>query len=240
MPDTEPVGPIPSPRSEVFRAAPTSTDDITSALRASPPPASRAISGEPTKRRGRPPGSKNLTPSQRAAKTGIPLDPIEEAKAKAERIKKDAEDMAVWISEELNEHIMTLAMQIPGVTASMLYKEGYAPAATAHISRYTDLGNALAVPTSLAKSASRLYAEAKATEQGQALTGKVSVGKAGLIVAGIGTIFGTMQYAKGVSDILTRVRMMQEAQIRAQEEQAASDSGQSTSEAQRMKAGIVG
>lgn len=229
--------PLSIPRSEMFKAAPAASgDDIAAALRSSTPPKA----GETTKRRGRPPGSKNRTPAERLAATTQDAATI--ARAKAERIKKDADEMALWITEELNEHIMTLVMQIPGMTPEMLYKEGYAPPTTAHISKYTDLGNALAIPPSLAKSAARLAAEAKATDQGASLTGKVSVGKAGLIVAGIGTLFGTFQYASGVNKVLARAKEAAEARAEWEARTAVTDEGQhTTSEAERMRAGgLVG
>lgn len=202
--------------------APASNSDILRAIGGATPP---TTSGP--KKRGRPPGARNLTPIERAqrdnaeriAKGQQPIkDPLEAAKEKAASIKAKADEMQVWISEELNEHIMSLLLQV-GFKPEMLYKEGYAPATVAHISKYTELGNVFAIPPALAKSAAKLAAEASATETGGKATAVIGNGKAGLVVAGIGCLFGTFTYARNVNETLKRIKQMQELQAQYQASQ---------------------
>jgi hypothetical protein len=221
--------------------APASSSDILRAIGGAAPP---TASGP--KKRGRPPGARNLTPVERAqrdnaeriAKGQEPIkDPLEAAKEKAAAIKAKADEMQVWISEELNEHIMSLLLQV-GFKPEMLYKEGYAPAAIAHISKYTELGNIFAIPPALAKSAAKLAAEASATDSGSKATAVVGNGKAGLIVAGLGTLFGTFTYARNVNDAIKRVKEMQDALARAQATQ--DQGGNPIGPIQQMNEGVVG
>ncbi len=204
--------------------APASNSDILRAIGGAAPPTSGP------KKRGRPPGARNLTPIERAqrdnaeriAKGLEPVkDPLEAAKEKAAAIKAKADEMQVWISEELNEHIMSTLLQF-GFKPEMLYAPGYVPATVSHISKYTDLGNVFAIPPALAKSAAKLAAEASATDTGGKATAVIGNGKAGLIVAGIGCLFGTFTYARNVNETLKRIKQIQQLQA---EYQASQDQG---------------
>ena len=184
---------------------------------------------EPPRRgRGRPPGSPNKTPIQRAQEekakaearlAGIQGPSAEEvlakAREKAAAIKADTEQMAHWISEELNDYLMQ-AIITAGIPATMLYRDGHVPKAIANNDKYTELGNALAIPPTLAQSAARLAAEAKATDSGSKLAVATGNGRAGLVVAGIGTLFGTVTYARRVNDVLKRFKQVAELAEAAQ------------------------
>lgn len=210
-----------------------------------PPPPSAPEA--PKRGRGRPPGQRNLTPLERAqrerdaanAKAAAASGPSAEevlakAKAKAASIKADTEEMAQWIGEELNDYIMQ-ALITGGVPATMLYKDGHIPKALANNDKYTELGNMLAIPPNLAESAARLAAEVKATDGGSKVAAATGNGRAGLVVAGIGTLFGTVTYARRVNDVVKRLRQLEEMRVAA-----ASAPQPVATAAEAMNEGIVG
>jgi hypothetical protein len=185
---------------------PASTDDIMDAInRASSAPMSAP------RRRGRPPGSKNKTPLQRAAALNPELATAAEEEAKREAKKKRVEQIESQILNELNDQLMTLVMGAWNVPVSWLYLPGKEPSIAKVDTRFTELGNALAIPPNLAHSIGRLAAELEQTDIGSKVGGIAQNNNVGLIVAGGMTIFGVMQYAKKITDTLDKVKQMKEA-----------------------------
>src|ERR1700688_1182790 len=92
---------------EAMRPAPS--DDIMEALgRVSSPTAKTATTT--TRRRGRPPGSKNRTPIQKLADSDPDLAEKLKEQEKREGKKKRAQEIESQIINELNDQLMTFVM----------------------------------------------------------------------------------------------------------------------------------
>jgi hypothetical protein len=77
--------------------------------------------------------------------------------------------------------------------------------------RFTELGNKIAIPPGLAKSIGKLAAELESTEIGGKASAVAQNNNVGLIVAGGMTIFGLVQYAKSLADVMEKINMVKEA-----------------------------
>jgi hypothetical protein len=201
---------------------PASTDDVLAVLGdVKGTPTRPGVTGAAgTRRRGRPPGSKNRTPAQKLAET----DP--EAAKKQKDIesraarRKRAQEIEAQIYGELNDHLMSILMGSLNIPSDFLYLPGKEPEVTVKDSRFTELGNRLAIPPNLAKSIGRLAAEIEQTDAGAKVAGVAQGNNVGLIVASAMSIFGMVQYARTLSDTMEKVKPLLEARKRFLEEQA--------------------
>lgn len=202
--------------SEAMR--PASTDDILSAIAEAGTGPTRPTTT--TRRRGRPPGSKNRTAAERLADTdpdaAAKLDEAKKREAKQARAK----EIQGQIVGELNDQLMSVLIGMFNVPVDFLYQPGKGPVVEAKNDRFTELGNAFAIPPTLAKSIGKLAAELEQTETGGKVGALAQNNNVGLIVAAGMTIFGTVQYARKVSDTLGKVQPVLEARKRWLEEQA--------------------
>lgn len=197
--------------SEATKAA--STDDILRALEGVTQEDVATAPRRPGKR-GRPPGSRNLTPEERAARGRAPKPPKtpeDELKAKVEAKRKRAQEIQGQISTELNDMLMSWLISMTPLTADVLYKPGRQPVGVVRDSPYTDLGNLLAIPDNLAKSAGKLVSELEATDGGSKVAAMTQDGKAPLVIALIGTVFGAVQYARQLNPVIERLKLVNEA-----------------------------
>lgn len=200
-------------RPAVAPKAAASSDDIAAALgRVTPADASTT---KVRRGRGRPPGSKNLTPAERASKAGLTvLDPklnqdeakrIKDRQEKVARVKARGDELATQIRVELNDYLMQMIVGA-GVPAQFIYENGKIPLSVQRNPDLTELGNNLSIPPSLAKSMGKLIAELEGTDGGAKVATAVSSGKLPMVVAGVTTIIGAVQYGKQVSGILEKVK----------------------------------
>lgn len=205
---------------------PASTDDLMEALNRVGPEDSAAARQTPSgqrRGRGRPPGSKNRTPQERlkAAQEGVKGITTEQLikarQDKAAQVKKRAEEISVMISTDLNDHLMGLLIGA-GIPATAIYK--VPPAAEVVNSNYTPIGNAIAIPPNLAKSAGRLVAELEGTDSGSKVMSVVEGGKAPLVVATISTIVGAVMYANKLNKTMEQFKPLLD-QVKAAKEGAA-------------------
>jgi len=209
-----PQGPLDS---EAMR--PASADDIMAVLgNLESQPAKPAA--PTTRRRGRPPGSKNKTPLQKAAELNPDLAAQVESEAKREAKKKRAAEIESAIYTELNDQLMTILIGALNIPSDFLYLPGKEPVVTQKDTRFTELGNRLAIPPNLAKSIGRLASELEQTDIGSKVGGMAQNNNVGLIVASGMTIFGLVQYAKQLSDTMEKVKPLLDARKRYLEVEA--------------------
>lgn len=202
--------------SEALR--PASTDDIMAALDAATGPTARTAST--TRRRGRPPGSKNRTPLQKAADSDPELAEKLKKDAEREAKKARAETIEKQVYGELNDSIMTLLIGTFNLNPDMIYLPGKGPVVQKKDERFTDLGNALAIPPNLAHSIGRLAAELEGTGVGQTVSGIGQNSNVGLIVAGGMTAFGIFQYARNLQNVFEKLKPILDARKAAMQSQA--------------------
>lgn len=189
---------------------PASTDDVLSAL------ANVSTAGPKPRvsRRGRPPGSKNRTPAERAAATNPALAEQQDEEKKRAAKRARAEELEKQIYGELNDQLMTLLIGMFNIPMDFLYLPGKGPVIQKKDERFTELGNMLAIPPTLAKSIGKLASELENTEAGSKVAGVAQNSNVGLIVAGGMTIFGTVQYARKISDTFEKLQPVLEARKR--------------------------
>lgn len=195
---------------------PASMDDIMSAIDAASTQPRRSTPA----RRGRPPGSKNKTPLQKLAESDPAQAKKAEEAAAREVKKKRAAEIESSIYTELNDQLMTVVMGMFNVPADWLYLPGKGPVVRPKDERFTDIGNALAIPQSLAHSIGRLAAELEQTSIGQSVSGVGQNQNVGLIVAGGMTAFGVFQYAKQLNNTFERLKPIIDAQKAMKEARA--------------------
>lgn len=196
---------------------PASADDIFAALDAIPaqPAATTA-----TRRRGRPPGSRNKTAAQKLAEINPEAAQAAEDEAKRAAKKKRVEEIEGTIYGELNDQLMSILVTAFNIPPDFIYKDGAVPIQAKKDTRFTDFGNRLAIPPNLAHSIGKLAAELEGTGVGKSVTGITQNSNAGLVVAAGMTIFGVIQYANTLKDTFEKVRPLIEARQRWLEEEA--------------------
>jgi hypothetical protein len=148
--------------------------------------------------------------NEAARKAALPPaeDVLRERREKAERTKARATELATLISGDLNDQLLSWVIAA-GVPAQAIYK--VPPVEVVVDTNLTPIGNALAIPPSLAKSAGRLVAELESTDSGAKLASAVEGGKMPLVVAGISTMVGAAMYGKRLQSTLDQFKPLIEA-----------------------------
>lgn len=190
---------------------------------------------------GRPPGRKNNATLAREAQEGVRKNPPSKMVVPPDRTKKPkdvpelspqerhriklgrAEELAEKVSETINDNLMLMLMAM-GAPTELLYKPGQEPARVkAASSKYTDLGQMLTLSPMQANIAGRFLAELESTEIGGKIGGVATDGKGPLIIYGILTAAGAIQYGKQLMDFYQKMEPMlaaykaQKAQQEAQQ-----------------------
>lgn len=201
---------------------PASADDVLAALGGVTGPTARtaAKTAGTRPRRGRPPGSKNKSATERLRET----DPaaaakVDEIETRAAR-RKRAGEIEGQIYGELNDHLMSILMGSLNIPSDFLYLPGKEPEVTVKDTRFTELGNRIAIPPNLAKSIGRLAAEIEQTDAGAKVAGVAQGNNVGLIVASAMSIFGMVQYARTLSDTMEKIKPLLDARKRYLEQLA--------------------
>lgn len=201
--------------------------------------------------RGRPPGSKNKSTLAREASTVSPKEsdvrtatqrmaadraraaaavktPVDERTPEQKRAAYETrvEELAVSISANVNGHIAEL-LGAAGLPASMIYKPGREPKHVQTDSPYTDLVDRVMVPDNTVESWAKLWAQVELTDIGKRLAGSGGgSGNAGLFLAAMFSLLGTVQYAQGLQQFAKEMKPMMDAykasqDIRAEQERNA-------------------
>lgn len=141
-------------------------------------------------------------------------DDKKEKRSKEEK-KKRADDLTKKITEEFNESVLEILMTI-GMPAEMLYKEGHIPAHAPSNSIYTPIGDKLTIGKDQAYYMSRFFTELEDTNIGKKFSG-VAGGDSKLPMIFYGAMAGVsmLQWAKGLQEVMTEIKKLQELQQRA-------------------------
>ena len=184
--------------------------------------------GQPKRKRGRPPGSGNrikrpdggintpsrlVTPPPRNRESTS--TPIDEPIAKKEEKKARAEQYATYINQELNDKLFMFIIGATGMPAEALYKEGRIPPKAAGNPNLTELGNSIAIPADVADSWGKLLAELSYSDMGKSLTKAADNSMAGIVLAALSAAYSTFRYAQTLKPYIEMTRKAQEARSNA-------------------------
>lgn len=199
----------------------------------------------PKRGRGRPPGSRNkstlakeastVSPGESDRRTGtqrMAADAARRSTATA-AAKKDTdertpeekraayntrvEELAVSISDNVNGHIAEL-LGAAGLPSSMIYKPGREPKHVKTDSPYTDLVDRVMVPDNTVESWAKLWAQVELTDMGKRLSGSGGgSGNAGLVIAALLSVLGTVQYLQGLNQFAKEMKPMLDAYKQSQD-----------------------
>lgn len=236
--------PNPTIAEELTAAALTAASDsptLADRLRAGPPTnvtMREEVAGAKAtpKPRGRPPGSRNKakdpsTPTQPRrrgvggdrpiidVKVTEPDDGLTTEERHAAKLAK-AEKYAVMVSETVNDNLLMILMSM-GCPANFLYTEGNAPKQVVENQKYTDLAKQLTMDPKVSEFVGRFLAEMETTGIGGSVAGAVQDGKAPLIIYGILSLAGIVQWGRGLADAYKTIGPMLEQYKAYQAAQAA-------------------
>lgn len=175
-------------------------------------------------RRGRPPGSRNkprVPPTNRTLPRNESSDLTQDQKH--EHKLGRAEVLTTQVSSAINDNIASLLL-MAGVPPEMVYKEGHIPKEVIENEKYQPIVASLMMPNQTAKSIGRFLAEMETTDVGGKFGSAVTDGKAPLIVYGLFSALGILQWGKQSMDTINKLKPLMDAyqaqqNVRAQQEQ---------------------
>lgn len=171
---------------------------------------------KPKRKPGRPPGSKNRATLARESQEGVNrnspqkmvvppprqttkkddgLTPEQRHEAKLAR----AEKLTVTVVETINDNLM-LGLIAMGAPSSLIYKPGREPKGFKEDTPYTDFAQSLVLSPMQAGFIGRFLAEMEATDTGGKIGSVVTDGKGPMIIYGLLSLAGLIQWGKGLSD----------------------------------------
>ena len=190
----------------------------------------KARATTPTKPRGRPPGSKNK-PKDGVKPQVVP--DLDELRKKAEAISARSDELAVKVADTINENLMLLLTSL-GTPASFLYLPGQEPKTAASNSKYTELGNSIALSPHQANIIGHFLAHLEQTDTGQKVGSMTGVGKGPLVVYGVLSRAAVIQYTQGLAKMYKTIEPMlaahRDAMIKQQEQQQPNQANGGTNE----------
>jgi hypothetical protein len=168
------------------------------------------LSAQPSKSRGRPPGSRNrprvpeggINPPQ---KINIPNSARNTSSSDSESQKKElqlekektAEKISSYIRNDINDKLFMalIGMSNGHIKAEHLFKEGKIPAKAVTNPAYTEMGNAISIPPDVADSWGKLLAELSTTSVGKTLIKSGGSSNLNLIVTAGAVLISSYRYA---------------------------------------------
>jgi len=147
-----------------------------------------------------------------ARRTPPPSPNKDEVTEEEKRKIKEAriEQLTESIVNDLNDHIMTLAISI-GVPSNFLYKPGMEPARVAQDSKFTDVAGNICISPMQAGVYARFIAELERTSVGQKVSGTTSSGSFPMFLYGALSIALTAQYLSGLQKFYNQLKPLLDA-----------------------------